>query len=132
MKLATAKAVITGGASGLGYASAEKVIAAGGQVVIFDVNDEQGIAAADKLGSKAHFVLTDVASEDNVKASVADAAAGMGGITLAVNCAGIATAGRALGPRRAVAHRHLQPRDSDQPGRHIQCHQGNRGSHGTK
>ena len=97
MKLATAKAVITGGASGLGYASAEKVIAAGGQVVIFDVNDEQGIAAADKLGSNAHFVRTDVASEDNVKASVADAAARMGGITLAVNCAGIATAGRALG-----------------------------------
>ena len=97
MQLANAKAVITGGASGLGYASAEKVIAAGGQVTILDVNEEQGQVAAGDLGTNAHFVRTDVASEDNVRASIAAAAEAMGGITLAVNCAGIATAGRALG-----------------------------------
>ncbi|MEL7186663.1 MAG: SDR family NAD(P)-dependent oxidoreductase, partial [Pseudomonadota bacterium] len=97
MNLAKAKAVVTGGASGLGFAAAEKVIAAGGMVAIFDLNEEQGAVAVEKLGERATFIKTDVANEDNVKASIADAKAFMGAITLAVNCAGIATAGRALG-----------------------------------
>ena len=46
MELGTAKAVITGGASGLGLATAERIVAAGGQVVLLDVNDEQGAASA--------------------------------------------------------------------------------------
>ena len=97
MDLASAKAVITGGASGLGFATAERVIAAGGHVVLMDVNEEQGVARAAELGDRALFVRTDVSSEENVKASVQSAKDFMGGITLAVNCAGIATAGRTLG-----------------------------------
>jgi len=97
MQLSGAKSVITGGASGLGLATAERLIEAGGQVVIFDINDEQGDAAAKKLGARAHYVNTDVSSEDSVKTSVKAADEFMGGITLAVNCAGIATAGRTLG-----------------------------------
>jgi len=97
MDLATAKAVISGGASGLGYATVERVIAAGGQVVLLDINAEQGEASATKLGAAAKFVKTDVSNVDNVRASMQDANAFMGGITLAVKCAGIATAGRALG-----------------------------------
>jgi NAD(P)-dependent dehydrogenase (short-subunit alcohol dehydrogenase family) len=97
MDLANAKAVITGGASGLGFATAERVIAAGGQVVLFDVNEELGAASVAKLGDRAIFVSTDVSNEDAVKASVQTAKEFMGGITLAVNCAGIATAGRTLG-----------------------------------
>ena len=54
MKLATARAVITGGASGLGYATAERVIEAGGQVALLDVNDEQGANSAAALGDHAH------------------------------------------------------------------------------
>ena len=46
MDLASAKAVITGGASGLGYATAERVVAAGGQVTLCDVNEDQGQASA--------------------------------------------------------------------------------------
>ncbi len=97
MKLATAKAVITGGASGLGFATAQRVIAAGGQAVLLDINDEQGAASAADLGEHAAYINTDVADEESVKRSIAEANETMGGITLAVNCAGIATAGRALG-----------------------------------
>ena len=97
MDLTSAKAVITGGASGLGYATAERVIAAGGHVVLLDINEEQGAASVGQLGERALFVRTDVADEDAVKAAVQSASEFMGGITLAVNCAGIATAGRTLG-----------------------------------
>ena len=97
MKLESAKAVITGGASGLGFATAERVIAAGGQVVLLDINEEQGAASVNKLGDRASFVRTDVANEEAVKAAIQAATGFMGGITLAVNCAGIATAGRTLG-----------------------------------
>ena len=85
MNLAEARAVVTGGASGLGYATAEKVVAAGGMVAIFDLNEEQGAAAVDKLGERATFIKTDVADEDNVKSSIAKAQGFMGTITLAVN-----------------------------------------------
>ncbi len=97
MKFAAAKAVITGGASGLGLATAKGVIKAGGQVVILDINDEQGEASAADLGERARYVNTDVSNEDSVKTAIKDANEFMGGITLAVNCAGIATAGRTLG-----------------------------------
>lgn len=97
MDLKTAKAVITGGASGLGFATAERVIAAGGQAVLLDINEEQGAASVKKLGDRSLFVRTDVANEEAVKAAIATAREFMSGITLAVNCAGIATAGRTLG-----------------------------------
>ena len=97
MDLASAKAVITGGASGLGLATAGRVIAAGGKVVLLDVNEEQGELQAAKLGDRATFIRTDVSDEANVKAAIQSANEFMGGITLAVNCAGIATAGRTLG-----------------------------------
>ncbi len=97
MDLSAAKAVVTGGASGLGLATAERVIAAGGQVALLDLNEEQGAASADALGDRAIFLRTDVADEASVQAAIAAAAEAMDGITLAVNCAGIATAGRTLG-----------------------------------
>ena len=97
MDLATAKAVITGGASGLGFATAQRVIDAGGMVVLLDLNDEQGNLSADELGGQAEFIKVDVSDEDSVKAAIKQANEFMGGITLAVNCAGIATAGRTLG-----------------------------------
>ncbi|NIV17959.1 MAG: SDR family oxidoreductase [Woeseiaceae bacterium] len=97
MELATAKAVISGGASGLGFATAQRVIAAGGHVVLFDINDELGASSAGNLGERATYINVDVANEESVKAAMKQADEVMGGITLAVNCAGIATAGRTLG-----------------------------------
>ncbi len=97
MDLSHAKAVISGGASGLGFATAQRIIDAGGQAVLLDVNEEQGAASAEKLGDHARFIVTDVSDEDVVRDAMQQAQAFMGGITLAVNCAGIATAGRTLG-----------------------------------
>ena len=110
MNLASAKAVVTGGASGLGLATAERIIEAGGHVALLDVNEEQGNASAAALGENATFIKTDVSDEASVQAAIAAAKDFMGGITLAVNCAGIATAGRTLGREGQV-----QPRHPDQP-----------------
>jgi len=97
MDLTSAKAVITGGASGLGFATAQRVVGAGGQAVLIDINEEQGTASAAALGERAAFMQVDVADESSVKDVMQRANKLMGGITLAVNCAGIATAGRTLG-----------------------------------
>ena len=97
MELKLARAVITGGASGLGYAAAERVITAGGQATLLDINEEQGAASAAKLGDRASFISVDVSDEASVQAAIAAAANTMGSITLAVNCAGVIGAARALG-----------------------------------
>jgi NAD(P)-dependent dehydrogenase (short-subunit alcohol dehydrogenase family) len=97
MELASAKAVITGGASGLGFATARHVIDAGGFATLLDVNDEQGEKSAADLGERAIYVHADVADEAEVQAAIAKANEFMGGITLAVNCAGVVGAARALG-----------------------------------
>ena len=69
MKLTAAKAVVSGGASGLGLATAQAVIDAGGHAVLLDVNDEQGIKSAEALGERAIFIRTDVSVEDQVQAA---------------------------------------------------------------
>jgi NAD(P)-dependent dehydrogenase (short-subunit alcohol dehydrogenase family) len=99
MDLSNAKAVVTGAASemGLGYATAKRVIDAGGQAVLLDVNDEAGAKSAEALGERALYVHTDVSSEAAVQAAIGSAKEFMGGITLAVNCAGVIGAARALG-----------------------------------
>lgn len=97
MDFATACAVVTGGASGLGLATAQRIVAAGGRAFLLDINDEQGVAAAGELGDRAVYVNTDVSNETSVRAAVGRAYETMGAITLAVNCAGVATAGRTLG-----------------------------------
>lgn len=91
------KAVITGGASGLGHAVATRLYAQGAHVSLLDVNHDKGEQAAAALGERAHFFDTDVSDESQVLANVAAAEASMDGINLAVNCAGILGAGRVLG-----------------------------------
>jgi len=95
MELNQVKAVVTGGASGLGLAVARHLRAQGGAVALLDVNDDKGQAAAAELG--APYFRTDVASEEGVRQSVAAAAAAIGGLNVAVSCAGILGAGRVLG-----------------------------------
>lgn len=99
MELASAKAVVTGAASthGLGFASAKKIIDAGGYAALLDVNDAEGEKSAAELGDRAIYIHTDVSSEADVQTAINKASEFMGGITLAVNCAGIIGAARALG-----------------------------------
>lgn len=97
MILESAMAVVTGAASGLGHAVARRIVDTGGSVALLDVNEEQGQAAAAALGKQAFFLRCDVSSEDDVEAAVKTACERLGGVTLAVSCAGILGAARALG-----------------------------------
>jgi len=87
--------LITGGASGLGAASARMAAENGGKVAIADLQAEAGEKLAKELGGV--FVKTDVTSESDAKAAVGAALKAFGGLQVLVNCAGIALAERTLG-----------------------------------
>jgi NAD(P)-dependent dehydrogenase (short-subunit alcohol dehydrogenase family) len=89
-------AVITGGASGLGYATAHALHERGGQVVLLDLPSSQGEVAAETIGSRAYFTPADVTSADDVMSAL-NFAASLGAVRVVVNCAGIATPGKVLG-----------------------------------
>ena len=97
MELNSVRAIITGGASGLGLAAARRIVNAGGKVRIFDVNEAQGHAVAASLGVNAGFIAADVSSEPVVDAAVLRARADMGALNVAINCAGIGTPARLVG-----------------------------------
>jgi NAD(P)-dependent dehydrogenase (short-subunit alcohol dehydrogenase family) len=101
MKFNQTLAVVTGGASGLGRAAAERVLAAGGKAVILDVQEAAGHAAAKEIG--ATFVKCDVSVESQVGAAMAEARRAMNGINLLVNCAGVIGVGKMLGKEGPMA-----------------------------
>ena len=103
MKIQDARAVVTGGASGLGHAVARHLSAHGGQVVILDVQEGPGRAAAAALGANARFVRCDVTAEAEVNAAMDSAQAHLKGLNLLVNCAGVVGAGRMLGKSGPMA-----------------------------
>ena len=89
--------LVTGGASGLGGATARMLASAGANVVVLDVNAEAGAQMAAALGAKAHFVRTDVTSESDVKKALVAATECFQGLQGVVNAAGIGTAEKVLG-----------------------------------
>ncbi len=95
MQLSTTAAVITGGASGLGEATARHFAENGAQVTILDRDAERGPQVAADIGG--HFAQTDVTDEASVAAAIAHAMDKMGRITAAVNCAGIAIGAKTVG-----------------------------------
>jgi NAD(P)-dependent dehydrogenase (short-subunit alcohol dehydrogenase family) len=97
MQKSALKAVVTGGASGLGLAVARRVIAEGGRAALIDVQQDAGTTAARELGAAASFVRCDVTDEHAVEAAIAAAHGAMGGLNLVVNCAGVVGAGKLLG-----------------------------------
>lgn len=103
MQLKETHAVVTGGASGLGLAVANRIVLAGGKVTLLDVNEAQGAAAATTLGERAAFIATDVTDEAAVNNAIERARERMGSINAAINCAGIATPTRLLGKQGAMA-----------------------------
>lgn len=94
MDLSTARAIVTGGASGLGAATAQHFRDRGAQVTILD-REATGADFADQIG--AHFARTDVTDEASVAAAIALAVDRMGGIDVCVNCAGIVIGEKTLG-----------------------------------
>jgi NAD(P)-dependent dehydrogenase (short-subunit alcohol dehydrogenase family) len=97
MELQGKAALVTGGASGLGRATAEGLVAAGARVVLVDLGSSAGAEVAGTLGDAARFAPADVTREDDVRAAVDLAAGSFGGLHVVVNCAGIGTPGRVLG-----------------------------------
>lgn len=96
MEIQSVIALVTGGASGLGEACVRRFVSGGGKAVIADINFERAQALAAELGSSVRAVKADVSSEDDIKNAI-EVAKELGGVTVAVNCAGIATAERAVG-----------------------------------
>lgn len=92
--------VVTGGASGLGAATARMLVARGGKVVLADVNAPAGEALAAELGENARFVLTDVTDEASARHTF-DVAQSLGPLRGLVNCAGIAPAEKVVGKQGA-------------------------------
>jgi NAD(P)-dependent dehydrogenase (short-subunit alcohol dehydrogenase family) len=97
MKLDSAVAIVTGGASGLGEATVRTIVAGGGRAVILDRPDSAGEKLAGELGAKsAIFAAADVTSEEQCKAAIDRAVATFGKINVNVNCAGVGIAVRTL------------------------------------
>ncbi len=97
MDLPSVRAVVTGGASGLGRATVEALAAAGGRVAILDRPASAGADVAKAIGEAATFTPADVTSEDDVTRAMETAQRGLGAINVLVNCAGIGTAAKTLG-----------------------------------
>lgn len=91
-------ALITGGGSGLGEATARRLHAEGAAVVLLDLEGSRGQAVADELGDRARFVAADVRDEAQVQAAV-EGSQELGDLRITVCCAGVATPGRVIGKR---------------------------------
>lgn len=107
MQLDGCAALVTGGASGLGNATAHTLTEAGARVVILDLPSSEGEKAAVALGPTARFVPADVTDEEQVQAAI-DTASGLGPLRVVVNCAGIATAEKVIGREGLIPLDHFE------------------------
>lgn len=96
MEIKNRTALITGGASGLGAATARKIAAGGGNIVVLDVQEENGQRLAAELGSSACFIKCDVTGEEDVQKVVAKAKELFSSIHFCINCAGTGWAERTV------------------------------------
>lgn len=103
MEVTNSVALVTGGSSGLGKATVQRIVGEGGKAVILDVSEELGVALARELGEeRVLFVKGDVTSETDVREAVRRTVETFGSVHIAVNCAGIVTPGKVLGKGGAL------------------------------
>jgi len=95
----TCRAVVTGGASGLGEATVRKIVGSGGKAVIFDQSEENGVKLQNELGDAVLFIKADVTKDEDVQEAVNKAAKYMGSVNAVVNCAGIGIAEKVIGKK---------------------------------
>jgi NAD(P)-dependent dehydrogenase (short-subunit alcohol dehydrogenase family) len=98
MQFTNTHAIVTGGASGLGHASARALAGAGAKVTIFDLNEEAGSKIAGEIGGK--FVKVNIVSEDEVVAGFETARAAYGQERILVHCAQVSKGGKTVGRDR--------------------------------
>ncbi|XP_066436695.1 3-hydroxyacyl-CoA dehydrogenase type-2 [Eleutherodactylus coqui] len=96
--------IVTGGASGLGRATVERLIRQGASAVILDLPSSDGVNVAKSLGEKCAFAPTDVTSEADVNNALEVARSKFGGVNVVVNCAGIAVAIKTYNKKKETAH----------------------------
>src|SRR3982751_3347256 len=97
MQLKDSVFLIPGGASGLGAATAQHLVAAGAKVILADVNTQAGDRFAAGLGNAARFVCADVTNEAQIQHAIDVAVEAFGGLHGLVNCAGVAPGERVVG-----------------------------------
>jgi NAD(P)-dependent dehydrogenase (short-subunit alcohol dehydrogenase family) len=101
VEIAGTTALVTGGGSGLGAATARALAAKGARVCVLDINVEAGEAVAHEIGG--HFALCDVADAASAEAALASSRAALGVPSILVNCAGVAPAARVVGREGPMA-----------------------------
>ena len=102
MKIQDCKAVVTGGASGLGEATIRNIVGCGGRACIFDIQDEKGEALAKELGDNVTYIHTNIIDAASTQAGIDKAAEVMGGITAAINCAGVGVAEKLISKKGPI------------------------------
>ena len=90
-------ALITGGASGLGLATAKKLLSSGAKVMLVDLNEDNAKAASESLGNQSSYSIANVTEEDSVQNSINITKERFGAIHIVVNCAGIGSASKTVG-----------------------------------
>ncbi|MBC7074829.1 MAG: 3-hydroxyacyl-CoA dehydrogenase [Syntrophomonadaceae bacterium] len=99
MEIKGKTAIVSGGASGLGEATAIRLVKEGARVVILDLDEEKGAAVAEELKENAAFIKTNITIPREVQTAVDFAVDKFGGIDIVVNCVGIATAMKIVGKK---------------------------------
>jgi NAD(P)-dependent dehydrogenase (short-subunit alcohol dehydrogenase family) len=102
MKLENSVALITGGASGLGEATARLFIQNGAKVIVMDLNEQLGQQFQDEFSDQVIFIKTDIVSELQVQTALEKGIEKFGFISIVINCAGIAPVGKTLGKSNGI------------------------------
>ena len=97
MEISNKVALITGGASGLGLATAETLVESGSKVMLLDLNEDNAKAALEKLGSDSSYVIANVTDESSVQSAIDKTVEEFGSLHIVVNCAGIGSASKTVG-----------------------------------
>ena len=92
MEISNKVALITGGASGLGLATAEALVGSGSKVMLLDLNEDNAKAALEKLGYDSSYVIANVTDESSVQSAIDKTVEEFGSLHIVVNCAGIGSA----------------------------------------
>ena len=107
MNVKDSVAVVTGGASGLGEATVRSLAHDGARVAILDVQEDKGAALAKELGENVIFVKTDITNGDDTQDAINKIIDSFGGISVVVNCAGVADPGKLLGKKGPLSLAHF-------------------------